>query len=373
MGSDAKTPRSEPRPERDRTDESLRTERENTDRAMAEQRADREEKADELVESARERADATLDAARGKADRDLESATSGAGAPEVLVEERALEDQVLEDERTSADALVEREREELARTLAALLPLEREATDRYLLTERARSDDALAHRDDFLGMVSHDLRNLLSGIVVNATLIAERAPGTDEGRDAVAATSRIQRYAARMNRLIGDLVDVASIDAGRLAVVPAPGDIGALLGEAVAAFSQTALDHGIHLEHDDAGVPLPADFDHDRMLQVLANLLGNAVKFTPRGGRILVAAERQEGVLSLSVSDTGPGIPGEDLLRVFERFWQGNAGDRRGTGLGLYISRSIVEAHGGRIWAESAAGQGSTFHVRLPAAPSITG
>ena len=373
MGSDPKKPRSEPRPERDRTDESLRTERENTDRAMAERRAGREEKADELVESARERADATLEAARGKADQDLESATAGAGAPGVLVEERALEDQALEDERSSADALVEREREELARTLAALLPLEREATDRYLLTERARSDDALAHRDDFLGMVSHDLRNLLSGIVVNAALIAEGAPGTDEGTAAVAATTRIQRYAARMNRLIGDLVDVASIEAGRLAVVPVPGDVAALLTEADAAFSRTALDHGITLEHEAAQAPLPADFDHDRMFQVLANLLGNAVKFTPRGGRILVTAKREGGVLALSVSDTGPGIPRDELARVFERFWQGNSGDRRGMGLGLYISRSLVEAHGGRIWAESTDEQGSTFHVRLPAAPASAG
>src|SRR5688572_28957342 len=368
MGADPKTPRPEPRPERDRTDESLRTERENTDRAMADRRAGREEKADELVESARDRADATLEAARDKADRELDSATADTGAPEVLGEERALEDQVLEDERSSADALVEREREELARTMAALLPLEREATDRYLLTERARADDALANRDDLLGMVSHDLRNLLSGIVVNAALIAEGAPGTDEGTATVAATARIQRYAARMNRLIGDLVDVASIDAGRLAVVPAPGDVTVLIAEAVAAFSPTAFEHGISLEHDADEAPLPADFDHDRMLQVLANLLGNAVKFTPRGGRIVVTAEREGGALALSVRDTGPGIPGEELARVFERFWQGNVEDRRGMGLGLYISRLLVEAHGGRIWAESTPGQGSTFHVRLPAA-----
>src|SRR5688500_16028467 len=161
MGADPKTPRPEPRPERDRTDESLRTERENTDRAMADRRAGREEKADELVESARDRADAALEAARDKADREWDSAAAGTGAPEGGAEERAIGDQVVEDERSSADALVGRGREEMGRTMAALPPLEREATDRCLLTERARADDALANRDDILGMVSHDLRNLL--------------------------------------------------------------------------------------------------------------------------------------------------------------------------------------------------------------------
>ncbi len=172
-----------------------------------------------------------------------------------------------------------------------------------------------------------------------------------------------------MNRLIGDLIDVVSIEAGRLAVLPAAGDVAALLEEAVAAFSQTAQGRGIDLECRPAEAVLPADFDHDRMLQVLANLIANALKFTPRGGRVGVAAERTGDQIRLSVTDTGVGIPGDMLPLVFERFWQANAEDRRGMGLGLYISKCVVEAHGGRIWAESEPGKGSAFHVTFPATP----
>ena len=354
------------RPERERTDESLRTEREKTDRALAEQRADVEEDADALVETARERADNTLAAARSRADSGRYEASSA--ARDLLSDERAREDEALEAERDAADARLEQEREELTRALATLLPLEREKTDLHLQTERVRSDDALARRDDFLGMVSHDLRNLLSGIVVNAALLSEGASESEEGQRTLAATARIQRYAARMNRLIADLVDVVSIEAGQLAVLPTVSDATSLLAEAVAAFAQSAAEKGIALECQATEDPLPAALDRERMLQVLANLIANALKFTPRGGRIVVRGERAGDELRLSVSDTGSGIPGGMLEKVFERFWQADA-DRRGLGLGLYISRCIVEAHQGRIWAESDPGAGSTFRLAIPQRP----
>lgn len=355
-------------PERDKTDESLRTERKNSDLAMAERRTGIEESADDLVERAREQADAVLDAAREKADHKLDTVDPGGHGRATVARERAREDGVLQDERAAADETLRRQRLEQIRTLAALLPLEREKTDRFLLTERARSDEALAHRDDFMGMVSHDLRNLLSGIVLNATLLAEEASESDEGRRTVAGMGRIQRYVARMHRLIGDLVDVVSIDAGKLAVQPARGDAATLLTEAVDAFAQTALEKGISLESRAASGALPADFDHDRMLQVLANLITNALKFTPRGGVITVDGERAGDELRLSVSDTGSGIPSTMLEAVFRRFWQVSNNDQRGLGLGLYISKCIVDAHGGRIWVESTPNEGSTFHVTIPAA-----
>lgn len=355
-------------PEREQTDQSLRVEREKTDQALAVRHA-AEEDADQVVHDAREKADAVLTAARDKADQrlDLDELQAEVAMRATLADERGLEDEALQDERASADEVLHREREENARVLARLLPLERVNTDRFLLTERARSDDALSNRDNFLGIVSHDLRNLLGGIVMSAELLSKRAPEDEEGKQTLVETARIQRYAARMNRLIGDLVDVASIDAGRLAVTPVPGDAAALIAEAVDTFQAAASAKGVSLQVEKVGGgPLVADLDHDRLLQVLANLIANAIKFTPRGGSIQVRGECAGGGLRFSVSDTGPGIPAGMLETIFERFRQVGKNDRRGLGLGLYISRCIVEAHGGRIWAESEPGEGARVCFTLP-------
>jgi signal transduction histidine kinase len=351
--------------EREQTDESLRMEREKTDRALAERQA-AEEDSDLVVHRARESADAVLTEARAKADQRLDPASPDVETHATLIEERVLEDEALQDERASADEMLRRERDENARVLSRLLPLEREKTDRFLLTERARSDDALSNRDNFLGIVSHDLRNLLSGIVMSADLLSMKAPENEDGKQTLAATARIQRYAARMNRLVGDLVDVASIDAGKLAVTPVPGDAATLIAEAVDTFQAAASAKGISLQTETVEPPLPAEFDHDRILQVLANIITNAIKFTSQGGRIRVRGERAGDELLLSISDTGSGMPGNVLEAIFERFWQVGKNDRRGVGLGLYISRCIVEAHGGRIWAESRLGEGSRLCFTLP-------
>ncbi|HEX2222690.1 MAG TPA: ATP-binding protein [Thermoanaerobaculia bacterium] len=349
---------------RQQTNESLRVERENTDRALA-KRQEAEEDSDLAVQRARESSDAALTEARAKADERLEA------SPRVdpradLAEERVLEDEALQEERASADELLRRERDENARVLSRLLPLEREKTDQFLLTERTRSDVALSNRDNFLGLVSHDLRNLLGGIVMSAELLSARAPENEDGAQTLATTARIHRYAARMNRLIGDLLDVASIDAGKLAMTRVLGDAATLIAEAVDSFQATASAKGISLQSEIVGGPLLAEFDHDRMLQVLANILANAIKFTSRGGNILVHGEGSGDELHFSIRDTGSGIPGNMLEAIFERFWQVGKEDRGGVGLGLYISKSIVEAHGGKIWAESDLGEGSTLSFTLP-------
>lgn len=357
-------PTDEASAEREQTNESLRMEREKTDRALAERQA-AEEDSDLAVRQARESADAVLTEARAKADDRLE-ASPNIGACTTLAEERVLEDEALQEERASADELLRRERDENARVLSRLLPLEREKTDRFLLTERARSDVALSNRDNFLGLVSHDLRNLLGGIVISADLLSARAPENEDGKQTLATTARIQRYAARMNRLIGDLLDVASIDAGKLAITPAPGDAAALIAEAVDTFQAAASAKGISLETEIVGGPLLAEFDHDRMLQVFANVIANAIKFTSRDGSIRVRGKYAGDELRFSISDTGSGIPGDMLEAIFERFWQVGKNDRRGVGLGLYICRCIVEAHDGKIWAESTLGEGSRFCFTLP-------
>ncbi len=357
-----------PSPERDETDESLRIERQKTDQALLEKQHLIEKDADGVVDRAREIADAVLSEARGKADQKLEEEESPPGERETVSEERALEDAALRSERAAADESLRFEREEHAGSVHRLLPLEREKTDRHLLTERARSDFAISNRDDFLSIVSHDLRNLLQGIVVSTELLSARAADDEGGKHIRAGVKRIERYAARMVRLIGDLVDVTSIDAGKLAVTPKNQDLCELVAEAMATFEPVACAKGIALVLESAEPCAMVDFDHDRMMQVFANLLANAIKFTPEGGKVSIRVERDEDKVLCCVSDTGPGIPGNMLELVFERFWQVGNDDRRGLGLGLYISKCIVEAHGGTIWVESTMGEGSRLYFTLPCA-----
>ena len=351
--------------ERGNTDEGLRRERYNADRALAKRNEDAEEDADRIVRQARETADEVLSAARDEADDKLGRALYGSSQAGVAGE-RAREDRVVDEERNVADALLAREREETAQALMRLLPLERESTDRYLLTERERSDEALSNRDDFLGIVSHDLRDLIGGIVMSASVLAATAPANDEGRHTLVQTDRIHRYAARTNKLIGDLLDVASIEAGKLAVVTARADAALLISEAVDTFHDTASAKGISLVAGDVDRPLICEFDYPRLLQVFVNLISNAIKYTPEGGRISVDSRRTGTNVCFSVTDTGSGIPEHLLEAVFERFWQVDGQKSRGIGLGLYICRSIVKAHGGRIWVESQQGSGSIVHVTLP-------
>jgi signal transduction histidine kinase len=365
-----------PRLDRDSTDQSLQSERTSTDEAIEERRLVGELDADLLIARARGEADSVLEAARDRADRTdradradrADRSDPSDKSPSLSIQkERILADRILDDERAAADEQIRSERQEHARLLAALMPLERRKTDRDLLTERARSDARLAHRDDFLGMVSHDLRSLLCGILLESSSLAEEMSDSPEGRRTRAAVLLLQQYTARMNRLIGDLIDVVSIDAGKLRIVPQVEDTRALLAEAVAMFEASAAEKGVRLEYVAAPLGLRAPCDHDRIFQVLANLISNALKFTPPGGKVVLRGDREGGAVHLSVSDSGSGIPAAMLKPIFERFWQVGEDDQRGLGLGLHIARCIVDAHGGRIWAESALGAGSTFHFTLPA------
>ena len=345
------------------TDESLRAERGKTDAELGKKREAIERSADAVVLRARKAADEVLRVARDKADGKAKVPRTQA-----TIEERTLADDGLENERTAADESIQGEREERRRALANLLRLEREETDQHLLTERGVSDQALNTRDIFLAMVSHDLRTLLGGVAMSADLIMREITGPGDGKDAILSRAEtIQRLTARMNRLIGDLVDVASIEAGKLLVVPTEGNLIDLVRESIEVFQPSAAAHAIQLTAHLDGPPLPARFDHERILQVLANLLSNAIKFSPRGAHISVRVERSVGEVRVAVADTGPGIPAENLQAIFGKFWQVGRRDRRGLGLGLYISRCILEAHGGRIWAESPPAGGSTFFFTLPA------
>jgi len=360
-----------PLPERLETDESLRIERARTDEELVVQLQGIETAATGTIDRAREGAAEALAAARVEVDQKLTSPARPVPA-RAVVRARAREDEALAQEQASVDDKAHRERQVRLETLLRILPLEREKTDHYLLTERARADETLAHRDDFLSIVSHDLRNLLNTVAMGAQIIEEDASTNQEDHPTAQMARRIRGVVARMSRLVGDLVDVSSLEAGKLGVELAPGDATALVTEAVDAFRPTASAKGVSLEQEHVEPSLLATFDHDRILQVLANLIGNAIKFTPPGGVITVSAARAGDGVRLSVRDTGPGIPEAQKEAVFERFWQVGANDRRGLGLGLYIARGIVEAHGGTIRAESTLGEGSTFHVTL-AAPALHG
>ena len=346
--------------EREQTDESLRLEREKADADLSEKQAAIDEAADAIIEKARARADQVLAAARAKSDRQFRP--PNAQSATAIDKERVREDQALRDERAGADETLRAERAEHGPLPSA----ERDETDKDLSRERARSDVALTARDAFLGSVSHDLRNMLAGMVGFAALIAKGVSRENHDDQVVLYAQRIQRTGARMNRLLGDLVDVASIEAGVLAVSREVGDAALVVTEAVDSFQTQASAKGISLTAEIVP-PLPiVPFDPPRILQVLVNLLSNAIKFTPPNGKVVVGVERIADELRFAVKDTGGGIPGEKLEAVFERFLQLAENDRRGVGLGLYISKCIVQGHGGQIWAESRLGEGSTFCFTLP-------
>jgi signal transduction histidine kinase len=350
-------------PDREQTDESLRAERQRAD-VIGSNLSAIEETADAVIEKARDRADRVLAEARRRTDYQLPDGAPGAEPRKHLARERMQEDAALEEERGVADEVLKAERAEHAAALEA----EREETDLHLSRERARADVAVATRDEFLAVVSHDLRNMLSSVLGFASLIAG-AELTEDRAKVIGFAGRIQRSGTRMNRLIGDLVDLASIEAGALAVAREVGDPTPVVEEAVDTFRTEAAARGLSLVTDiDQQRPL-ASFDAARLLQVLVNLITNALKFTPTGGSVVVRVSSAGENVRFAVSDTGIGIPEDKVATLFERFRQLAPNDRRGVGLGLYISKCIVSGHGGKIGVESRLGEGSTFYFTIPSAP----
>ncbi len=242
-----------------------------------------------------------------------------------------------------------------------------------IVVEHARlfheAQQATRARDDVLAVVAHDLRNPLNTVTMAVSLMLETTPPerVEERRQ----VEILRRAADRMNRMIQDLLDVNRMESGRLTTDLKPELPATLINDTIDMLRPLAAGSTIRLEahiEDD----LPAVMaDASRVQQVLSNLVGNAVKFTPRSGRITVCAEHIDGEVRFGVIDTGPGIPAEQLPHIFGRFWQAKS-DHRGIGLGLAIAKGIVEAHNGRIWVESHVGLGSTFYFTLPTATDKT-
>jgi signal transduction histidine kinase len=242
------------------------------------------------------------------------------------------------------------------------------AIDRVDLYQKAVS--AARARADLLATVSHDLRSPLHTILFSAALL-EKGPPVAVANEA-RHVERIRRTAEYMDHLLADLVDSAKIEEHRFLVDRAPCAVAPLVIDVVEMMVPLAASKSIRLETElePAAASTVIWMDRARMAQVLTNLLGNAVKFTPEGGSILVRAELRDGAAILAVRDSGAGISREDLDHVFDRYWQARPTAQLGTGLGLFIARGIVTAHGGTIWAESELGAGSSFFVSLPTSPS---
>jgi PAS domain S-box-containing protein len=237
------------------------------------------------------------------------------------------------------------------------------AIDNARLYEQAQS--AVRARDEVLALVSHDLRDPLSGIVLHTTLLRTRAVADSLGARSLQGIESIERLAGRMERMLRDLMDVGSIDAGRLTIDKDWCDVAALLDEVKEAHQPAASRKQLQLVCEPPPRQLRICCDRERILQVLGNLIGNAIKFSQEG-TIWVGTALGDGELVFSVSDNGPGIQSADLPHIFEHRWQVRATARLGSGLGLTIVKGLVEAHGGRVWVTSQVGAGSNFFFSLP-------
>lgn len=238
------------------------------------------------------------------------------------------------------------------------------ALDNSRLLDAVRG--SLRARDEIVGVVSHDLRNPVAAVKMLSRAVL------NSGDNTTSATkenlSLIAEAAEQMDALIRDLLDVTRLDVGQLMLDPQPVAASELLTEALRTLRPLATDKNIGLDVNvDNGLPM-VTADNERIEQVISNLVGNALKFTPPAGKIVIGAKRDTDEVIFSVADTGQGIPEEQLAKVFDRYWQSTRTDRQGAGLGLAIAKGIVEAHGGEIWIESQPGSGTTVRFSLPLA-----
>jgi signal transduction histidine kinase len=213
--------------------------------------------------------------------------------------------------------------------------------------------------------VAHDLRGFLFGSRIGIDILLRSIP-EKERRRGWNELGRVQRLNAQMARMIEDLLDVSSLDSGRLSLNLAEWGASDLVSQAIEAFAATAADGDISYAADAPDRTATVSCDAGRVMQIFGNLVGNAVRFTPKGGSITISASAAGEHVQFAVRDTGPGIVPEHLAHIFERYWQAENSAQKGRGLGLYIARQLVEAQGGRIWAESRLAAGTTFFFTLP-------
>jgi signal transduction histidine kinase len=378
------------------TDASLISERGKTDASFLDHQGKTETDTDKKLKVDREDADRVRDETRIEADALVKRRRSNGNVqksrtPEekqadvTLKDQRSLDDAAVASERSKIDSVLSRERKIKESQAGSFLQRERKETDKNLTHERSNTDSytqdsserlkaertshtatkaTLTTNDEFLAIVSHDLRNPIGAILSYADLILDESALSIEEAKTWAAV--IKRNAQTSLRLISDIVDLERFAEGKLHMNFAPHEVSVLVAETVQSFTNAAVERKITLRALPSAKQLSIDCDSDRITQVLANLIGNALKFTPEGGSITVAVEQNKTDVRIAVKDTGPGVPAEQQKRIFDRYTQLVNNDRRGLGLGLYISTMIIEAHQGKLGVDSTPGKGSTFYFSLP-------
>lgn len=379
--------------ERELTDESLGSEREKTDQSLEVKQNKTERKTDERVKNDRQESDDAR--AQGRLESDLRTNESAGPnkknnqeSANRLNEERHHEDDTVDKERSQMDAVIREERKQKAILLNISMTKEREETDQSLSLERKQVDIevekssikfdieqtshsetkvALTSRDEFLAIVSHDLRNPI-GAIQSAAEHLLGTPAADITETEMAYWLQfIKRNSAKSLRLISDILDMERIAEGKLQLEKCQCNLEELIADSIQSFVHESEEKSIKLERIASNISLNIICDRDRIGQVLINLIGNAIKFTPEEGHVSLAVQRVNNFLQISISDNGPGIADEEKTRIFDRLAQINNKDRRGLGLGLYISKMLVEAHKGNLTVTSTLGKGSTFIISLPA------
>ncbi|MFS8066122.1 MAG: ATP-binding protein [Byssovorax sp.] len=230
--------------------------------------------------------------------------------------------------------------------------------------------EARRAREEFLAIVAHDLRTPLGVVVLSSNALREALPEGPDGEEARALNAMVERAASQMGRLIRDLLDASSIEAGRLRFDIQEHDAAALLADAADLLAPLAQQKSITMKRPHVSAVRKVRCDRDRILQVLSNLIGNAIKFTPDGGAITLRIADAPSAITFTVADNGPGVPEGAVSRIFERHWSGRGKAGADTGLGLYIAKGIVEAHDGQISLAPETGGGTAFSFTLPRDPS---
>jgi signal transduction histidine kinase len=378
--------------ERKKTDRSLESDRTATDRSMKRREEARQRKTDAARRKMRNETDWGLSSQRREADAELSHRSAKPASRELqrerrsaaasLARERRGADRVHARERRRVESVLTEERRRRRATEATLFHRERTRTDRDLAGERDRTDASfhaterraakaaagVLLRDEFMAVISHDLRTPLNVIGINAARLAKIVPGGEGEEQIRKMCLQIEDATGRIGRMVDDLLDAERLALAKLRLPGRPGDLRDLAREAIDLMAPLASARGVLLRSALPETSVLALFDPDRMLQVFSNVLGNGIKFAPKGSMVQLVMEAENGLIRVSVSDTGLGISPEHHERIFRRFTQVGGG-REGVGLGLYIARSIVEAHGGKIGLVSRLGEGSTFFFTLPRAP----
>lgn len=383
--------------ERGKTNTSLTCERGKTDDSLAKNRKLTETDTNELVEHDRK----DSDEARAKSRKTVDAATdvkrfgrtklsnnrtpSEVKADDSLSKQRDRDDATVVTERSAMDTALELERDAKKAGSTKFLEAERKETDRNLSHERAHTDsealvssillhselsshkvtkDALTSRDEFLEFVSRDLRNPIEAVLSYSRLMLSDTPRSET--TARSWAEAIEQNAEKSLRLIGYIVDIEKLATGKLSLKFAPQDIDKMIEETMTDFLHVALEKKIAFTSAFEGPNLPVSCDRERIQQVLANLIGNALKYTPQGGSVTVTSYQNDKELRISVADTGCGVPAEQMKRIFDRYTHLENEKRQGLGLGLYISKIFVEAHQGKMGLISTLEKGSTFSLTMP-------